>query len=202
MANLSDAYGTIIVERVGKEFIDYLRAVQGTDEQAYYKLIEIEDLNKAKPDKNGDLKIDFSTFGRWSYSSNYEGYLKGEWGNFTEDSKEKKAFNKFLNAMVKKNGVVDIDYTDSDPSMDWMGTGGFRMEVVDGQIAYSESFESQDMTISGYAELNNEDQYWALEYLKGDEVVAEYDKYSDKCKKAGKEPVEPENWYDNIYEDE
>lgn len=198
MANISDAFGDIHVERVGKEFLEYLNAVQGDDETAYYKLVEVADLEQAKNnvDKNGDLSMSFSTGGRWHYQNNINGYLKGEWMQPIE------AYDKFLDALISKDGVVDISYTDSDSAMDWMGTGNFRVEAKEGEIIHTETFDEQPITISGYADINGEDEYWALTYLKGEEIAEAYDIYVDNCKSQGKEAESPDVWYNTIYEEE
>ena len=198
MANLSDAFGDIIVEKVGKEFIEYLKTVQG-DDQAYYLLVDMDQLERAEVDEDGDLSLSFSTAGRWAYSNNIEGYLKGEW---MHDDDKKEAYEKFSKALIAKNGVIDISYTDSDTAMDWMGTGNYRISVLDGALSISDSFEEERITLTGFAELQGEDAYWALGYIYGEEVCEVYDKYVDECKEKGVEPVEVDKWYDTIYESE
>jgi len=206
MANLSDAFGDITVEKVGQEFIDYLKQVQGDDAQAYYKLVEVEQLERAEADKDGDLTMSFSTSGRWSYSTNIAGYLRGEWMDSRDtenkDSSNKDAYLKFIQAVIDKGGLVNISYTDSDSAMDWMGTGGFTMQAVDGEIVFADNFEEEDITIAGFAELQGETVEWALEYLYGDEVSDVYYNYVGNCKTKGVEPVEADNWFENIYEEE
>lgn len=206
MANLSDAFGDITVEKVGQEFIDYLKQVQGDDAQAYYKLVEVDQLERAEADEDGDLTMSFSTAGRWSYSTNIAGYLRGEWmdSRDTENkvSSNKDAYLKFVQAVIDKGGLVNISYTDSDSAMDWMGTGSFTMQAVDGEIVFADDFEEEVITIAGFAELQGETAEWALEYLYGDEVSNVYYDYVDNCKTKGVEPVEADTWYDTIYEQE
>ncbi len=198
MANLSDAFGDVIVENVGKEFIEFLNEVQGGDE-VYYKLFELDQFKDAKPNENGDISFSFSTMGRWAYENNINGYLGGEW---MQDPEQKEAYDRFINALKKKGGLVDISYTDSDAAMDWMGTGEARLSAENGVISFGVNFNEEAMSISGYADLCGEDEYWALEYLKGDEVAEEYSKYEEKCEKKGESAVSPSEWYDTLYEGE
>jgi hypothetical protein len=201
MANLSDAFGTITVEKVGKEFLEYLRKVQGSDKDAYYKLLEVDDLKQAEVDENNNLSLNFNTFGRWNYSNNVEGYLLGKWMQANEYVPEshQKAYEKFVKAMVRKDGKVTIEYTDSDTAMDWMGTGEIVIEAHEGELALSEAWDEQSpITMEKYCKLYEADEYEALESLYGDEVAAEYDKYVES--KKGEKPLEPAEWFDKVYE--
>lgn len=193
MANISDAFGDITVTKVGKEFLKFINEVQ---KDAYYLLCDSPD---GVPDENGDISFPFGAGGRWSYENNIDGYLKGDW---MSGDKEKKAYDKFIKALIKKEGSISIDYQDSDTSMDWMGDGVFEMTVKDGQVVFSQNFQSEGITLRRFAEVNGEDLYWALEYIYGDEVAEKYGEYEDKLKKEGKEPVDPGVWYDTIYEEE
>lgn len=192
MANCTDAFGTIRVEKVAKEFFAYLKTMQN---DGNYHLTENEDIDNATPDKDGNVEFDFSTMGRWSYGNNLDGYMNGEW------FKDAPEYIDFINAIEKKGGSVEIEYTDSDPAMDWMGTGMFRLFSEDGELRVLQGFEEQSITIEGYAELIGESQEYAMMYLYGDEVADEYQKYVDKCKKGKKEPVEPDTWYAKKYEE-
>lgn len=195
MANISDGYGDITVRKVGKEFLQFINKVQ---DGAYYLLVDSTD--GVVPDENGDISFTFGAGGRWNYGSNIDGYLKGDW--MTGD-KEKKAYDKFIKVLTKKNGTVTIDYTDSDTSMDWMGDGVFEMSVSeDGQVEFSDSWTEESITLEKSAERNGESTYWALEYIYGDEVATKYSQYAEKLEKEGKEPVAPEVWYDTLYEEE
>jgi hypothetical protein len=207
MANCSDAFGTIRVERVGREFLEFLTIVQGDDSDAYYTLVDREDIRSAKPDKDGNLEFPFSTSGRWAYQNNIEGYLKGGWMN--EGEKQGKAYSQFIAALKTKNGLVEIDYTDSDTAMDWMGTGGVSMSVEDGEVSFAEGFEEESITITGFAELQGESEEWALEYLYGEDVSEKYEKYLDDWREGhkapefkGMEPASPDEWYTNEYKEE
>ena len=192
MANISDGYGTITVEKVGHELKEFLTVVQ---DKAYYLLVD--DVDNLNPDSEGDVEFTFGAGGRWSYENNIRGYLEGEWMN---GEKEKKAYNKFVRALKKKDGMVSIEYTDSDVSMDWMGVGRFDMSVdEDKTVQFSHEFEEEPVTIERYAEVNGETTRWALEYIYGDEVADKYDKYAEK---AGKEAVEPEVWFTEIYKED
>lgn len=192
MANISDGYGTITVERVGHELKEFLTTVQ---EGAYYLLVD--DVDNLEPDSDGNVEFTFGAGGRWNYESNIRGYLEGEWMN---GEKEKKAYNKFIRALKKKDGMVTIEYTDSDMGMDWMGSGRYDMYVdEDKTVQFSHEFNEEPVTIERYAEVNGETTRWALEYIYGDEVADKYDKYAEK---AGKEAVEPEVWFSEIYEEE
>jgi len=195
MANISDGYGDITVRKVGKEFLQFINKVQ---EGAYYLLVDSTD--GVVPDENGDIGFTFGAGGRWNYGSNIDGYLKGDW--MTVD-KEKKAYDKFIKVLTKKNGTVTIDYKDSDTSTDWMGEGTFKMSVgKDGQVEFSDSWAEESITLEKFAERNGESTYWALEYIYGDEVATKYNQYAEKLEKEGKEPVAPEVWCDTVYEEE
>lgn len=192
MANISDGYGTITVEKVGHELKEFLSVVQ---KDAYYLLVD--DVDNLEPDSDGDVEFTFGAGGRWNYESNIRGYLEGDW---MSGEKEKKAYNKFVRALKKKDGMVCIEYTDSDVGMDWMGAGRFDMFVdEDKTVQFSHEFEEEPVTIERYAEVNGETTRWALEYIYGDEVADKYDKYAEK---AGKEAVEPEVWFTEIYKED
>lgn len=193
MANISDGYGTITVEKVGHELKEFLGVVQ---DKAYYVLID--DVDNLEPDSDGDVEFTFGAGGRWNYESNIRGYLEGEWMTGEE---ERKAYNKFIRALKKKDGMVTIEYTDSDTSMDWMGSGRFDMYVDEDKVVrFSHEFEEEPITIERYAEVNGETTRWALDYIHGDEVGEKYDEYR---KKVGEEKaVEPEVWFATIYKEE
>lgn len=192
MANISDGYGTITVDKVGHELKEFLTVVQ---DKAYYLLVD--DVDNLEPDSEGDVEFTFGAGGRWNYESNIRGYLEGEWMN---GEKEKKAYNKFVRALKKKDGMVTIEYTDSDTGMDWMGSGRFDMYVdEDKTVQFSHEFNEEPVTIERYAEINGETTRWALDYIYGDEVGDKYDEYR---KKVGEEAaVEPEVWFTEIYKE-
>ena len=191
MANISDGYGDVTVERVGQDLKDFLAVVQ---KDAYYLLFD--DFENIEVDENGNAEFIFGAGGRWNYETNLRGYLEGEW---MTGEKEKKAYNKFIRAFKKKDGLISVEYSDSDTSMDWMGSGEYNMSVCDGELLFEHDFNEEPVTIARYAEINGESTRWALEYIYGDEVSDEYDKYAEK---AGKVAVTPEVWYDTIYEQE
>lgn len=191
MANISDGYGTVVVERVGQDLKDFLAVVQ---KEAYYLLFD--DIENVEVDNNGNAEFQFAAGGRWNYETNLRGYLEGEWMNSEE---EKKAYNKFIRAFKKKDGLICVEYTDNDTAMDWMGEGQYNMSVCEKEIIFDHNFDSENITISKFAEANGESEYWALEYIYGDEVATQYDEYA---KKAGKDAVEPGEWFETIYESE
>ena len=191
MANVSDGYGNVIVERVGQDLKDFLSVVQ---KDAYYELFD--DVENIEVDSEGNTQFTFGAGGRWNYESNLRGYLEGGWMN---GEKEKKAYNKFIRAFKKKDGLISVEYTDSDTATDWMGEGEYNMSVCEGEIIFNHSFDEENITLEKFAEQNGESTRWALEYIHGDEVADEYDKYAEK---AGKEAVEPEVWLETIYEEE
>lgn len=202
MANLSDAWGDITVTNVGKEFVEFLNEVQGED--AYYTLVDREDLKDVKIDKDNNLKMPFSTYGRWAYDNNIEGYLNGTWMG-----EHQEAYDKFIKAMKDKNGFVQIEYKDIEGGSEFMGAGVAELSVDEGEIMFNSNFEDMDYTVANLAELNGDSQYWALEYLYGDEVIVEYDKYVEKWhedhkgdKFRGMNPASPGEWYENEYEEE
>lgn len=191
MANISDGGGNVIVERVGQDLKDFLLTVQ---KDAYYILFD--DVENIKPDKNGDAQFTFAAGGRWNYETNMRGYLEGDWMN---GDVEKKAYNKFIRAFKKKDGLISIEYTDSDPAMDWMGEGVFNMSVCDGEVIFDHDFQEEHITLKRFAELNGDDLEGALEYLYGDEVYGAYARYKEE---KGELAVEPDVWYDTIYDEE
>lgn len=203
MANLSDAFGQIEVKNVGKEFLEFITKVQEPDE-VYYRLCEQENLENVKPDKDNNVKFEFSTFGRWSYLSNAEGYLRGDWMN---EPKDKIPYEKFMKAFREKNGSVLITYTDSDTGMDWMGSGTIHMFVdKKGEVKFTEGFYDEPVTIQSYARLYDLNEYDAVESLYGDEVTTAYDNYVDEWHKEHEykpgesEPAGIAEWYYNDYE--
>lgn len=213
MANISDAFGDFKITKVGNEFIDFIKAVQGINSDAYYRLIEVdsilEDYKTEKyiePDENGDLEFSFSTGGRWGYTSNIEGYLMGQW--MENDKNSKKAYDKFIKALIDKNGTLTITYNDSDTAMDWMGEGIFEMFVDEGELQFADNFIEQDFTLENFANQQGESEKWALEYVYGDEVASAYEDYLDEWEKdhsapefEGMQPAGPEEWYNNEYQE-
>src|SRR5690606_13981685 len=111
MANLSDAFGNIIVDKVGKEFLEFVNTVQRPD--AYYVLVDNSDIEGVEPDENGDMSFDFCTPGRWSYENNLRGYLEGEWLKERPD-KHVDAYDNLIKAIKEKNGRIIVEYKDSD----------------------------------------------------------------------------------------
>ena len=201
MANLSDAFGTVRVDGVGKEFLEFLDAVQGTEEKAYYKLVDIEDYREVEPDEKNNLEFKFQTFGRWSYGANLEGYLRGEWMN----GESRGAWEKLIDALRDSGGFIEVDYKDSDTAMDWMGDGVAVLRVSSeygGDIEFHDSFESENITLEKYAEQQGFTEYEALEYVYGDEVADKYKEYCDAEEAKGNTPAKPDTWYESIYEDE
>lgn len=217
MANLSDANVEIYAEGVGKELLEYINTTNKSlsDYAIVYEGYSVSE------DEKGNTKIDGSSSGRWSYSNNLEGYfdpakVKGWLGvdadyawlddearkkEYQEQSSEQyAAYLKLVEALKKTGGRIEISYTDCDPAMDWMGTGGATIEVEDGEIVYLHSFDDEPLTIASFAEQQGEDLFWALEYLHGEEVGEAYARYEEQCKKEGKEVVEPDTWYDTIYD--
>lgn len=199
MANTSDVFGKITVKNIGEEFIDFLKSVQGSEQQAYYKLVELDTLDLAEPDEDNNLVMEFSTFGRWSYLNNLEGYLKEEW---LYEQPLRLAYEKLVDAMTKKNGSIEVEYTDSDIGMDWMGDGKFTMSVENGEVVYDDYFFSKPITIKEYAEMNGDNEFWALGYIYGEEVAELYDQYAEECKKESREPLTPSAWYEELFEKE
>jgi hypothetical protein len=137
MANVSDAHGTIRVEKVAKEFLEYLKAVQGKEEDAYYKLCEVHEFMGIIPNSTNNISFDFSACGRWNYGNNLRGYLEGSW---MRDLPEKKAYDNFIAALVKKKGRVIIEYQDRD-GYDWSGSGIAILEGTEGGPIFEDSFD-------------------------------------------------------------
>lgn len=204
MANLTDAYGEIKVKKVGKEFLDYLRAVQ-SDPSVYYTLINPYELETVKADKNGNLSMPFSNAGRWAFSNNIAGYLGGEWMY----DKDKESYYKFLEELVEKKGSVVIDYQDCDTAMDWMGSGFAELKVINGKPNLNNVFDSGRISgnLKGFCELMGfDDEESGFAYLYGEEVLYDYLKYREEWKRDHEfiegimEPAGPAEWYDNEYQ--
>lgn len=205
MANLSDAFGIIRVDRVAKEFIEYLKAVQGEESQAYYVLADYYDFKDLVIDEDNNIEFKFSANGRWAYYNNLEGYLEGSWMQNEED---KPHHDKLLEAILKNNGMIEVEYSDSDTAMDWMSSGVYTVEVVDGEVSFSSSEQSEELTITGFAEHQGFSEWEALDYIYGDEVSDKYNEYYEEWKKDHEfiegvsEPSGPAEWYDNEYQEE
>lgn len=193
MANISDAFGKIEIQKVGKEFLEFIKIAQ---KDAYYCLVDPGDLDGLEVDENGNLDFSFVSFGRWNYGSNLRGYLNGEWMN---DEEQSKAYATFVGALKEKDGKVEIDYTDSETGSWWMGHGGATLEVVDDEVSFSEIFDEEELTLKAYAEANGFTDYEALEYLYGDEVGDHYKEYLEK---EGDKALGPIEWFETIYEEE
>lgn len=186
---------------MGKEFLEFLDAVQGTEEKAYYKLVDIEDYKDVEPDEKNNLEFKFQTAGRWSYGNNLEGYLNGSWMN----NENQGAWEKLIDALRDSGGCVEVDYKDSDAAMGWMDEGVATLRVSSeegGGIEFNDSFESENITLEKYAEQQGFTEYEALEYVYGDEVADKYKEYCDAEEAKGNTPADLEKWYESIYEDE
>jgi uncharacterized protein YbjQ (UPF0145 family) len=182
MANISDAFGTIVVKHVGREFLNYLRTVQGSESQAYYKLVEIDQLDQAEVSVDGEVVIDFSTGGRWYYGNNLKGYLQGEWMRASEytPKSHQEAYDEFVEAVKKKDGIVSVEYTDSDTAMDWMGVGSYTMQGRNGEVEFGEVFDEERITLERYCELYDYTWQEAIEWLYGDEISEAYFKHKEQ----------------------
>jgi hypothetical protein len=191
MANISDAWGDIEVQKVGQEFLDFLKVAQ---KDGYYLLVESE--SEFVPDSNGDLVLSFSTGGRWAYENNLNGYLGGEW---MQEDEQKDAYAKLLEALKIKGGRITVDYKDCDTAMDWMGTGVYELYSEEGELVIANVFDSEAITLEKFAELQGETKEWALEYIYGDEIAQLWYDYVDK---EGDKAKDVEYWYANIYEEE
>lgn len=206
MANLSDGFGEITVEKVGKEFIEFLKAVQ--DDDAYYRLVEYPEVDELEADDKGNLNFEFSASGRWAYSNNIEGYLNGTW--MKNRKVEIEAYHKFIEVLKAKKGLVTVDYKDSDVAMDWMSEGTAELGVDDeGEIYFVDNSTDKDLTVADFAEQQGETEKWALGYLHGEEALEAYENYLEDWKSdhegpmyKGMEPACADEWYDNEYEQE
>lgn len=191
MANISDAFGEVTIEKVGQEFLDFLKIAQ---KDGYYLLVD-GDLDYA-PDSDGDLSFDFSSGGRWAYANNLDGYLGGEWMNSDE---EKEAHAKFLEAIEKKKGKITIDYTDGDMGLEWIGTGVYEIRAGDEGLVHSSGFEEEEATITTYMSLHNVPEEEAVEYIRGEEVAQAFTEYKEK---EGDNAKDAEYWLENIYKED
>lgn len=192
MANLSDAFGTITVKNVGQEFLDFLKAVQVYD--GSYILVEQDSMRHAKVAEDGELVLNFSTAGRWAYSYNLAGYLKGEWlqpSEYTPDT-YLKAYNTFIEAFKEKDGVIGVEYTDSDTAMDWMGTGEFEMTVNHGEVEFEDKFDAERVTVGKYCKLYDTDEQEAIMLIYGDDTIDKWNAYLKE--NEGKETLTFDEW--------
>lgn len=196
MANISDAFGTIKVSRVGKEFIEFLNTTQGEGTDAYYVLADVVDFAGVEPDQNGDLSFTFSSFGRWSYGNNIEGYLNGTW---MSSEKDKAAYNNLIEAMKKRGGGVEIEYSDSETGSNFMGTGVATLRIIDGETVLNNTFEEKPITIIDYAELNGYSEIEAISSIYGEDVADKYETFLQEF--VGAKPPSADEWYENIYKE-
>ncbi len=217
MANLSDAGVDIVVTNVGDELLAYIEA---TNKDTIDYAIVYDGYDTHVND-NGDLVISGNSSGRWAYSNNLEGYFDPEkvkqwlgvdndyeWLQDEEKKKQYKedsqlqydAYCKLIEAIKTKDGRVEINYTDCDPAMDWMSTGGAVLEVEDGEVMYLHSDESETLDITKYADMNGMDIEEAFENVHGEEPAAEWVKYVKQCEDKGVTPKDPQEWYDNDFE--
>ena len=115
------------------------------------------------------------------------------------------AWEKLIDALRDSGGFIEVDYKDSDTAMDWMGEGVAVLRVSSeegGGIEFNDSFGSENITLSRYAEQQGFTEYEAFEYIYGDEVADKYKEYCDTEEAKGNTPADPEKWYESIYEDE
>lgn len=218
MANLSSANVNIFVEKVGKELIAYINA---TNEQGGDYVIVYDNIPESEVDKNGNVEIHGSSSGRWAYSNNLEGYfdknhvenwlgVSSDYAWLDDEEKKKEyleqsnkqyaAYLALVEAIKERDGRVEIDYTDCDPAMDWMGSGGAVLEVSDGEVTFSHSFDEENLDITTYAEMDGISITEAFEVLHGEEPAEKWDEYVEECEKKGAEPKDPQVWYDEDFE--
>lgn len=197
MANLSDAFGTITVEKVASEFLDYAKIAS----KNYYNLADSSDLESVVPDDNNSASFSFSTFGRWSFCASLENYLDPA-GIWHQDGDEKVAYERLSEALLKTNGQIVYEYTDSDSAMGWMGTGVAQLEVVDGELRYTDNFDEEDISIRGYADLTGNSIAESIDILYSYEASEAWVNYVEKCEKEGVKPADPDMWFNDIYEEE
>jgi len=217
MANLSDANVDIHAYKVGKELVEYINATkEDTDYVIVYESPSLTDV-----DKDGNIEILGGASGRWAYSNNLEGYFDvnrvrswlgvGADYSWLDDEKKKKeyasqankqykAFCKLIGAIKKTGGSVEINYTDCDPAMDWMGEGSALLEVMDDMVVFSQSFTEERLDIVKYADINDMSIYDAIDMLHGDEPADKYNTYTQECEKKGVEPKNAQQWYDEDFE--
>ncbi len=217
MANLSSAGVDIVVTNVGEEMLNYINV---TNETPTDYAIVYEGFDTHVND-NGDFVISGSSSGRWAYSNNLEGYfdserVKGWLGvdtdykwlddeakrkEYTEQSaRQYTAYLELVKAIKEKDGRVEINYTDCDPAMGWMSTGGAVLEYEDGEMVFMHSDESEELDITGYADQQGMDIEEAFELLHGEEPAEAWSKYVKQCKDKGVEPKDPQVWYDEDFE--
>lgn len=219
MANLSDANVTLEAKGCGNELVDYINATNAdpTDYAIVYG--EFDD---TYVDENNDATIESNSSGRWAYENNLEGYFSSErvkswlgvdsdfeWAANTgvkdkyrkQTSEQYAAYLKLVEA-IKKGGKLEITYTDNDPAMRWCAEGVASLELIDGEVVFNHSSESEDLTIERYCEMERISVIEAIEILYGDEALDSYRKYQKNCKEKGTKEASADEWYDNIYEEE
>lgn len=217
MANLSSANVKITALKVGKELVDYINA---TNEEAGDYVI-VYDGYSVHVDKDGDTVIEGNSSGRWAYSNNLEGYfdkrevanwlgVNDEYAWLSDEEKKKEYVNRsnknyaaylaLVEAIKAKDGRIDIEYTDCDPSMDWMGTGDATIELEDKEVVFSHNFNEEPLEITAYAEMEDISITEAFEWVHGEEPAEEWNKYLVECNKKKVEAKDPQAWYDEDFE--
>lgn len=217
MANLSDASVEIYVDKVGKEMVAYIEATKDIGDY-----VIVYDGYSGEVDNNGNVHIEGASSGRWSYENNLEGYFDPErvksWLGAADDSygwvqdeeqknkyieeanKQYAAYQALVEALKTTGGRVEFSYSDCDPAMDWMGTGGATLEVEDGEVVFLSSFDSEPLDISEYAEQQKMSVTEAIECLHGDVPADKWEQYLQECEQKGEEPKDPQTWYDEDFE--
>ena len=205
MANISDAQVTIHAEKVGKELVRFINATHTP--QVYYTFID-DNPTKDMVDEEGNFDMDSSSGGRWNYESNLRGYLDPEeidrWLG-PDNVAIKEAYIKLCDAIKRRHGQVTIDYTDCDPACEWMGSGVATLEEIDGEVVFSCNFEEEDYTVTNFAAMQGEDEFWALTYMYGEEVAELYDKYlkdwHNDSDRVDQEPACIDEWLGAEYQE-
>lgn len=205
MANISNAQVTISAEKVGKQLVEYINAVNKSG--AYYLIVD-GNPTLDMVDSEGNLNFESSAGGRWNYTNNLHGYFDSDdmW-TLGDDAQE--AYDKLCKAIIRRGGQVSVDFTDCDPATAWMGSGVAVLEEVDGEVVFSSNWEDEDYTVENFAAMQGEDVFWALGYMYGEEVGEAYEKYLEEWKKdhsgpefEGMDPAGADEWYDNDYKEQ
>lgn len=197
MANISDARGTVTVKKVGEEFLEYASCTS----RNYYPLVDKYDLSDEHPDKNGDISITFNSQGRWSYSSNLDYYLAPD-GCWHENGEASDLYDKLYDKIRETGGSIVFEYTDFETGNRFIGSGVAKLELVDGEVQYTDDFSSSDLSIKKYSEVCDVSFAEAIESLYSYEASTAWDSYEKTCEKKGEKIIDPDTWLNEVYEDD
>lgn len=211
MANCSSAVVEISVDKVGKEFLEYVKTVGDPE----YHIIS-DDLSSVEADENNNLYVEGWATGRWSYSNNLEGYFEpsrvAQWLGVGADyswveEQEKRdqyareslesyiAYKKLSEAMVERDGKITIAYTDEEGGNGFISKGIATIQAVGGELTLTDDSETYDYNVvNGMEYLGYDTLEEAIEILHGDEALTAYKEARPEDQRSAEDFDE---WYEN-----